>query len=105
MRVTDGKTFVKIWNETFVNTIKSSFPDSPLSEKIEIAYNEKTEPLDQTIDIAKAMDNFLSDKKNKAINKYYKTLIFDPSLVKKPKEGKTGFLKSVFSFRYIFTQD
>ena len=90
--IRDGKTYTKAWNETFLNVIAVQFPDSDFEKSLLTAFNISDEPLDQTNDIAKAVDLFL--KKNNS-NLFYKPLIFDSTQVKIP--SKKGFLSRLFN--------
>jgi hypothetical protein len=91
--IRDGKAYTQIWNESFVNTISTHFPNSDFEKALMSAFNSSNEPLEQTNEIAKALDVFFNENKNKA-NKFYKPLVFKAEQVK--AISKKGFLSRFF---------
>ena len=72
--IRDGKNLIlKHGTKHFLNVIAVQFPDSDFEKSLLTAFNISDEPLDQTNDIAKAVDLFL--KKNNS-NLFYKPPYF-----------------------------
>ncbi|HHZ65634.1 MAG TPA: hypothetical protein EYN51_09105 [Flavobacteriales bacterium] len=95
LKIRDGKTFVQIWNQSFVNTINHSFPNTSFSAGVTTALQEKTDPLEQTIHIAKATDQLLQSDSAMANQVFLKQLEFDNTLVEQPKRGSKGFWNKI----------
>ena len=91
--IRDGKTYTQAWNESFINTISTHFPNSDFEKSLISAFNISNEPLEQTNEIAKALDLFFNENKNKA-NNFYKPLVFKAEQVK--TISKRGFLSRFF---------
>ena len=91
--IRDGKIFTEAWNDSFLNTISTQFPNSDFEKSLITAFNNSNEPLEQTNEIAKALDLFFNEHKNKA-NNFYKPLVFNSNQVKNP--SKKGLLSRLF---------
>ena len=91
--IRDGRIFTQAWNESFLNTISIHFPNSNFEKSLITAFNNSSEPLEQTDEIAKALDIFFNENKNK-VNNFYKPLVFNSNQVKIPI--KKGFLSRLF---------
>jgi len=89
-RIRDGREFTQVWNKSFLNAMDHAFPGSELCQCVDQAYRgEMEDPLEETYQIAKALDLFFIQEKNKA-NKYYTRFSFQETLVHElPK--KKGF--------------
>ncbi len=95
-QVRDGRVFTIAWNEVFVETINRSFPNSSFSSVINKSYDKSIDPLDASGNIADALDAFFQENGSKA-KKYYKPMLFDPSLVVIPEQKvKTSFFGRFF---------
>lgn len=84
LKIKDGKTYTKLWNEALVQALKKHFPETVLSQEIDSIIEENSDPLDQTKAIAKAIDMVLLTKDKKNRKKYNTTFSFDEKTVKKP---------------------
>ena len=91
--IRDGRIFTQAWNESFLSTISTHFPNSNFEKSLITAFNNSNEPLEQTNEIAKALDLFFKQHKNK-VNNFYKPLVFSSNQVKTP--NKKGFLSRLF---------
>ena len=91
--IRDGRIFTQAWNESFLCTISTHFPNSNFEKSLITAFNSSNEPLEQTNEIAKALDLFFKEHKNK-VNNFYKPLVFSSNQVKTP--DKKGFLSRLF---------
>ena len=91
--IRDGRIFTQAWNESFLCTISTHFPNSNFEKSLITAFNSSNEPLEQTNEIAKALDLFFKEHKNK-VNNFYKQLVFSSNQVKTP--DKKGFLSRLF---------
>lgn len=92
--IIDGRQFTEVWNRSFLNVIDNHFPNSPFSLALKMSNNENGDPLEQTANIAKAIDNFFDEHK-KAANAYYKPMTFDPNMVIMFKQ-RVGFFSRIF---------
>lgn len=78
-----GKSYVELWNAAFIKAVKEQLPNTMLSADIDMAINDKDDPLNQTKAISNIIDIVLKkDKKNQ--KRYLNKLSFSDKLVKKP---------------------
>lgn len=94
--IRNGKTYTKSWNESFIRAIQIHFPGSDFTKYIINNYNRKEDPLDQTSNIAKSIDDFFLENKHHA-HKYYKPLVFDIKQVIISKDKSKGLLSLIFN--------
>jgi hypothetical protein len=81
LKVTNGKRFVEIWNNTFINTIKQMNQfDASLIDSLENISEGTNDPLDQTIAIANLIDSAIGNEINSQ-SIYNNPLRFDKQLV------------------------
>ena len=92
-KIRDGKEYTNSWNQTFLNTIENQFPNSDFSTALKNIFNKDGDPLEETMKIAKALDDFFTSNKNNS-NTFYKPLKFKEELV--IHQNKKGFFKSLF---------
>jgi hypothetical protein len=92
--ISDGRQFTEVWNRTFLHTIELNFPETPFSHALRMSYQENGDQLEQTLNIAKALDDFF-DQHKKTANEYYKPLVFNQNMVVSSKSG-FGFLRNLF---------
>jgi hypothetical protein len=97
MKIRDGETLVKIWNQTVVDSIQKSFPESEFYQEVNTAHLSSDEPLQQLINLAEAINDFFKkDVKNH--KKYYKEMKLDKTAVQQPVAVKPkGFLGRLFN--------
>jgi len=94
-KIRDGFYLTKVWNATFINSIKIFFPDSEFYYRILNAYNNEKEPLKQTHEIANAIDIYLKENK-KTSSKYYKPMKFNELLIILPQKESKNIFKRLF---------
>ena len=93
--IRDGREFTKVWNKTFVDSIENAFPMSVFSNCVVSAYNnEQEDPLEETYQIAKAIDSFFENEENLTV-KYYQPMVFKEELVQL-KTKTSGFFSRLF---------
>ena len=82
LKIRDGKEFTTVWNNTFLNAIGTAFPGSEFHNVLIRSIENKNEddPLENTYQIAEALDLFFEAEKNKAL-KYYTTFPFNRNIV------------------------
>lgn len=96
LKVRDGKVFCSTWNSTFLTAINKSFPSSAFYDALITASNKSDEPLQNTMDIANALDEFFKQEGKKA-DKYYQPMTFDRSMVELAEnKEKKGFFNKLF---------
>jgi len=91
--IRDGKEYTNSWNQTFLQTIGDQFPNTDFYNCIHSVYNKEEDPLEETIKIAKALDDFFTANKNNS-TAFYKPLKFKEELV--VHKIKKGFFRSLF---------
>ena len=75
-KITDGKTYTKSWNNSFINEFSESFKGSLLSLEITNSYKKGGDPFEELIKIAEIIDSYLKDTGGDRTN-YYKPLKFN----------------------------
>lgn len=91
LKMTDGKSYVIIWNDYFIKTLIETYPNTDLSNKL----NSKTseiEPLKRLKEICRILDISINENK-----KYNKILTYKPSSLNMGLKIKTNFLSTIIS--------
>lgn len=107
IKIRDGREFTATWNATFDEAVSRHFPNSEFSEIIFETVKSNEDPLKTTQELGAAVDSFFKIN-GKKVNKYYKRMKFDTSMVKrvaviqdKPtidsSKRRIGFFKKLFS--------
>lgn len=94
-KIQDGKTFVELWNISFINAIDEHYPGSVLQEvlsKIELGNHD---PYEATLKIARAIDKFFENDKT-SFHKFYNPMIFKEDYVPQAKSGFTSKISAFF---------
>ena len=97
LKIRDGKDLIKLWNETFIETLSKDFPDSQLTIKLRSLRNDsvKVEPIDFTYDIGQSIDYFF--KNNPKEKSLIRNMKFDPALVPtKDTQTKRSWIQKLF---------
>lgn len=96
LKINDGYKLTKAWNSTYLNSVKEHFPDSSFYKALLEAYHLKREPIEQTIAMANALEEFFL--KNETMGaKYLKPMSFDELHVNMPKTEFKELFKQFFS--------
>jgi len=93
--IKDGKILVQLWNQSVLDSIKKSFPDSEFYNEISAAHGTSDEPLKQLINLGESINEFFK-KDPKASKKFYKAMDLDKEKIVVPKEEKKGFFSNLF---------
>ncbi len=91
-KINNGKLFADVWNKTFVRSVQTLFSATDFNHAIESAIDEKLDPIEQTVKLAKALDQFFETNK-KTSNAFYKPMKFEQNQVVIPRKG---FLNKLF---------
>jgi hypothetical protein len=97
----DGKLYCNAFNQTYVQTMERSFPNSELAKIVRQALENTNEPLDATYNIAKVVDKFIQEN-SIAAQTYFAPMIFDRSDAmdieskEEEKPAKKGFFGRLF---------
>lgn len=94
-KMRDGKLLVQTWNETVLKAIDQSFPNSEFYQCAEQSLQKSKEPLQQLIDLAQGIDEFLNDKSKKS-REFYTPMEFNLSLVANIKPEKHSLFSKLF---------
>ena len=91
LKMTDGKSYVSIWNDCFIKSFTQAHPNSDLTNKLN-SIEPELEPLNKLKLICKILNKYLDIKK---VNT--KILTYNPSKLNFQLKVKTGFFTTIFS--------
>ena len=94
-KINDGKTFVELWNISFINAINDHCQGSALQEvlsKIELGNHD---PFEGTLKIACAIDLFFENDKT-YFHQYYNPMVFKEEYVPQTKSNFTSKISAFF---------
>lgn len=94
-KIQDGKTFVELWNRSFINAIEDQFTGSTLQEALSKIELNNQDPFECTITIAHSIDAFF-EKEKTSFHQYYNAMEFKEKYVPKVKSGLTSIISSLF---------
>jgi hypothetical protein len=77
LKVKNGRNYVYLWNDCFILTIKKTYPNKPLSSRLN-KLDDETEPLEKTKKICSLLNIFL---RGPSARLYNKTLTFNKGLI------------------------
>ena len=92
LNIKDGKLYVKLWNDCFISTMNSTYPNTQLSNKLNSV--QATDPLDRTKQICDVLNIITRGKLNTL---YKKNLAFNPELIQEKDITQSGFLSKLKS--------
>jgi hypothetical protein len=95
LKITNGYDFVTIWNGTYVNSIRMHYPGSALLAELEAALPDHSDPLEQTIALAKKTDDLLEDNSNRKLV-FKQQMTFNPRIILHPKKKGSSLLGRLF---------
>lgn len=93
LKTRDGKELITLWNQTFINTLNTDFPNSQLAQELNPIH--ETNPIDHAYSIGKTIDVFFkSNPKEKSL---YRNMKFDKALVPQKKaQPKKNWIQKLF---------
>ena len=93
LKTRDGKELITLWNQTFINTLNTDFPNSQLAKELDPIH--ETNPIDHAYSIGKTIDVFFkSNPKEKSL---YRNMKFDKALVSQKKaQPKKNWIQKLF---------
>jgi len=80
LKIKDGKTFVELWNRSFINAMKDHFYDCILTKELTKIENTTVDPFQVTIKYSECIDSFFK-KEKLYFHQYYKSMTFKKSYV------------------------
>jgi hypothetical protein len=96
LNIKDGLVYTETWNRSFLLAINNEFSGSLFVQKINQEIDNINDPLQQTIAIAKAIDDFFIENTLDS-NKYYKPLFFNKELIIVESSNKQkGIIRRLF---------
>lgn len=95
LKIKDGKTFVELWNRSFINAMRDHFNEGTLTmELLKIEINS-VDPFQVTIKYSKCIYSFF-EKESMHFHQYYKAMNFKKSYVPKLKFNISSKLYGFF---------
>lgn len=93
LKIRDGKKLITLWNQTFINTLNTDFPNSRLVHELE--FKNEINPIDHAYKIGQSIDLFFkSNPKEKSL---YRNMKFDKALVPQIKSvSKRNWIQKIF---------
>ncbi len=93
-KIQDGRTFVELWNRSFINAIQDHYSGSTLQETLSKIELSNQDPFESTIKIARAIDTFFENDKT-SFHQYYNGMEFKEEYV---PHVKSGFASKISAF-------
>jgi Sulfotransferase family len=90
LRVKDGKYYVNLWNDCFISTISKTYPNKPLSTRLN-KLSDENEPLEKTIEICNILNVFVRGQSSRLYNK---NLTFNKDLINLNKFSSNNYNNS-----------
>lgn len=96
LKIRDGKQLVFIWNQTFLASIKTEFPNSNLIQKLELDSTNHIDPIEHAYNIGSVVDSFFKKYPNEKST--FRNIPFDKRLVPRlQKKSKKSWIKRMFN--------
>lgn len=96
LKIRDGKQLVFIWNQTFLASIKTEFPNSNLIQMLDLDSTNHTDPIEHAYNIGSVIDSFFKKYPNEKST--FRNIPFDKRLVPPiQKKSKKSWIKRIFN--------